>query len=59
VAIIITTPDGVELKIDGTRVCRSASPEQCWEEPPEIIKLRITTAWDEGWPVKKVEIETV
>lgn len=58
-AVIITTPEGVELKIDGTKVCRISSPEQCWQERPEMIKLRIITAWDEGWPVKKVEVETV
>jgi hypothetical protein len=51
---IITTPSGKEIRIDGTRVCASTSPEKCWEEDPGIIQMRISHArrnYDKGYRV--------
>lgn len=51
--IIITTPEGEEIKIDGTRVCYLSSLEVCWEERPEMIELLISHAWHHGWPRRR------
>lgn len=55
---IITTPRGEEIKIDGTKVCVASSPDKCWEEHPDMIKLRLDVAWHEGWPIRKGKDET-
>lgn len=54
---IITTPEGEEITIDGIKVCRSSSPQVCYEERPEIIELIISEAWHKGWRVR-IEGET-
>jgi len=52
---IITTPSGEEIRIDGTKVCRSFSPEKCWQEDPEIITAIIQGARRKGWKIERPE----
>ena len=54
-AIVITSPEGEEIIIDGTKVCRGSSPQVCYEEHPDIIRLMIDNAWHQGWQVKQDE----
>jgi len=57
--VFIATPEGEELIIDGTRICRSSSPEECWEEHPEIVGVLIDVAYREGWPMRREPPTTV
>lgn len=52
---IITTPEGEQITIEGTRVCQSSSPEVCYQEKPEIIEMMISEAWHKGWEVRREE----
>lgn len=52
---IITTPLGEVIRIDGTTVCRSSSPEKCWQENPEIINAIIQGARRKGWKIERPE----
>lgn len=54
-ATIITTPSGEEIRINGTTVCRSSSPERCWQETPEIINAIIQGARRQGWRIERPE----
>lgn len=54
-ATIITTPEGEQIIIEGTKICRSSSPQVCYEERPEIIQLIISEAWHNGWQVKQAQ----
>lgn len=53
--IIITKPTGEEIRIDGTKLCSSFSPEKCWEESPEMIQVLISYASHHHWRVKREE----
>ena len=52
--LIISTPKG-EVKIDGLKVCRTESPEECREEDPDTIRMRVDIAWHHGWPIRRVK----
>lgn len=52
--IEITLPDGEVVKIDGNKVCQSASPEVCRVERPEIVELMIHEAPRLGYKIKEV-----
>lgn len=52
--IIITKSTGEEIKIDGTKLCSSFSPEKCWEESLDMIQVLISHAWHHpGWRVRR------